>query len=194
MKPFKRSHTGPKRLNALGMAGALGDDGPTTPDAVESDNDHSLVDEDGTRAQRFATDLQGNRFREVSTVSPGHIIRSKPSSSSLHTPSRFLPADPTSTRTYSSKRNASKSVNPPSKPDSSRTRTDRLRWRTLSNSAGRVGTCVRCSSSRRGSSRRTFIRWNRRVCLCSRSHRGGGNRGRVYSANRRILDFHRRCQ
>ena len=65
MKPFKRSHTGPKRLNALGMAGALDDSG--TPDvSADSDNEYSLVDEDGTRAQRFATDLQGNRFREVS--------------------------------------------------------------------------------------------------------------------------------
>jgi hypothetical protein len=67
MKPFKRSHAGPKRLNSLGMAGALEEGG--IPDvSADSDNEHSLVDEDGTRAQRFATDLQGNRFREVSNI------------------------------------------------------------------------------------------------------------------------------
>ena len=69
MKPFKRApQQNGKRLNALGMAGALGGGGAGGGGGTESggEEDHSLVDEDGTRAQRFATDLEGNRFREVS--------------------------------------------------------------------------------------------------------------------------------
>jgi hypothetical protein len=84
MKPFKRSQTGSKRLNALGMAGALsGDAGsPSSVDAgVDGgdrghDQEHSLIDEDGTRAQRFATDLDGNRFREVSIFASVHFFSS----------------------------------------------------------------------------------------------------------------------
>ena len=72
MKPFKRApQQNGKRLNALGMAGALGGGGGSGGGGggTESggEEDHSLVDEDGTRAQRFATDLEGNRFREVSS-------------------------------------------------------------------------------------------------------------------------------
>lgn len=50
--------------NALSLAGALSDAGPLGDNGVDSDNDLGV--DDDARAQRFATDLEGNIFREVS--------------------------------------------------------------------------------------------------------------------------------
>lgn len=54
---------GLKRGNALSAARTLGDAGAL--DAT-GDSDHDYASDDGARAQRFATDLEGNTFREVS--------------------------------------------------------------------------------------------------------------------------------
>ncbi|KAJ9121664.1 hypothetical protein QFC22_002284 [Naganishia vaughanmartiniae] len=59
-KPSSRRTFRKPNNNALGLAGALGEDGG------DSDGDMAgNVEENSSRAQRFATNLQGNRFREV---------------------------------------------------------------------------------------------------------------------------------
>lgn len=59
-KPSSRRAFRKPNHNALGLAGALGEDGG------DSDGDIAgNAEENASRAQRFATNLDGNRFREV---------------------------------------------------------------------------------------------------------------------------------
>lgn len=59
-KPSSRRNFRKQNPTSLGLTGALGDDG------VDSDGDLGGNAEDASnRAQRFATSLEGNRFREV---------------------------------------------------------------------------------------------------------------------------------
>lgn len=62
-KPSSRRNFRKQNPTALGLTGALGDDGG------DSDGDLAGNAEDASnRAQRFATSLEGNRFREVRRV------------------------------------------------------------------------------------------------------------------------------
>lgn len=59
-KPSSRRNFRKQNPISLGLTGALGDDG------VDSDGDFGGNAEDASnRAQRFATSLEGNQFREV---------------------------------------------------------------------------------------------------------------------------------
>ena len=59
-KPSSRRNFRKPNHGTLGLAGALGDD------TGDSDNDlGGNLEDNSSRAQRFATNLEGNRFREV---------------------------------------------------------------------------------------------------------------------------------
>jgi hypothetical protein len=59
-KPSSRRNFRKPNQSALGLAGALGDDA-----ADSDDNLGGSLEDNSSRAQRFATNLEGNRFREV---------------------------------------------------------------------------------------------------------------------------------
>lgn len=159
-----------RRFNALASAGALGGGGGGEDNGTDSEAEHASGDDAAgggglfannlERAQRFATHLEGNRFREVSGIHHTHTngiiyIMATAADSANHTTS------------CSSKPLDQLNAQRPSQPVSFPTRTTPPPSNTPSNLGGHVKICVENTSGRKGSSRSEYMSWSWCVIWCS---------------------------